>query len=95
MVETAGKVFTPHTWSNGIGLTANMHVAAASSRVPYIEFPYDPPSWTLETRDFVLTEPIRADSEGYVHLPQKPGLGLELDEEKLKQYEQADTSRLI
>jgi L-alanine-DL-glutamate epimerase-like enolase superfamily enzyme len=30
-----------------------------------------------------------------VHLPQKPGLGLELDEEKLKRYEQADTHRLI
>ncbi len=95
MVEAAGKVFTPHTWSNGIGLLANMHVAAASSRVPYIEFPYDPPNWTPETRDFIFAEPLRIDSEGYVHLPQKPGLGLEFDEDKLKQYEQADTSRLI
>ncbi len=95
MVEAAGKVFTPHTWTNGIGLVANLHVAAASPRVPYIEFPYDPPNWTPDERDFVFAEPLRIDGEGYVHLPQKPGLGIELDEETLKRYEQKDTSRLI
>ncbi|MBI1885934.1 MAG: mandelate racemase/muconate lactonizing enzyme family protein [Chloroflexi bacterium] len=95
MVETAGKTFTPHTWTNGIGLVANLHVAAAVDRVPYIEFPYDPPNWTPEFRDFVFSEPLNIDPEGYVHVPQKPGLGIELDEEKLKQYEQADTRRLI
>jgi len=95
MVEATGKVFTPHTWTNGIGLVANLHVAAAASRVPYVEFPYDPPNWTPEARDFIFAEPLRIDGEGYVHLPQKPGLGIELDEEKVKRYEQADTGRLI
>ncbi len=95
MVEGAGKVFTPHTWTNGIGLVANLHVAAASSGVPYIEFPYDPPNWTPETRDFIFAEPLRIDSEGYVQLPQKPGLGIELDGEKMAKYEQKDTSRLV
>jgi len=95
MVKAAGKVFTPHTWTNGIGLVANLHVAAASERVPYIEFPYDPPNWTPEARDFIFAEPLRIDAEGYVHVPQEPGLGIELDEEKLKRYEQADTGRLI
>ena len=33
--------------------------------------------------------------EGYVHLPKGPGLGIELDEEKLRKYEQGDTRRLI
>jgi D-galactarolactone cycloisomerase len=95
MVEAAGKVFTPHTWTNGIGLVANLHCAAAGERIPYIEFPYDPPNWNPEDRDFIFAEPLRIDSDGYVHLPQKPGLGIELDEEKLKKYEQADTGRLI
>ncbi|MEX0801610.1 MAG: mandelate racemase/muconate lactonizing enzyme family protein [Dehalococcoidia bacterium] len=95
MVESAGKVFTPHTWTNGLGLVANLHTAAASSRVPYIEFPYDPPNWTPEARDFIFTEPLRIDSEGYVQVPQAPGLGVELDEEKLSQYEQSDTRRLL
>jgi L-alanine-DL-glutamate epimerase-like enolase superfamily enzyme len=95
MVEAAGKVFTPHTWTNGIGLVANLHCAAASSAVPYVEFPYDPPNWTPEARDFIFAEPLRIDAEGYVQLPQGPGLGIELDEEKLKRYEQTDTRRLI
>ncbi len=95
MVEAAGKVFSPHTWTNGIGLVANLHCAAASSRVPYIEFPYDPPNWTPEARDFIFTEPLRIDAEGYVRVPQGPGLGIELDEEKLRSFEQADTRRLI
>ena len=57
MVEADGKVFTPHTWTNGIGVVANLHCAAASSRVPYIEFPYDPPNWMPEHRDFIFKEP--------------------------------------
>jgi L-alanine-DL-glutamate epimerase-like enolase superfamily enzyme len=95
MVEAAGKVFTPHTWTNGIGLVANMHVAAASGRAPYIEFPYDPPNWTPESRDFIFAEPVKIDSEGYVRMPQTPGLGIELDDEKLKRYEKEDTRELI
>jgi L-alanine-DL-glutamate epimerase-like enolase superfamily enzyme len=95
MVEAEGKVFTPHTWTNGIGLVANLHCAAASSRVPYIEFPYDPPNWTPEPRDFLFKEPIGIDAEGYVRLPQGPGLGIELDDEKLARYEVADTGRLV
>jgi len=95
MVREAGKVFTPHTWTNGIGLVANMHVAAAAGGVPFLEFPFDPPAWTVEARDFLLARPVTIDAEGYVHLPQGPGLGIELDEEKLRRYEQADTRRLL
>jgi L-alanine-DL-glutamate epimerase-like enolase superfamily enzyme len=43
----------------------------------------------------MLAEPFRIDAEGYVKVPQGPGLGIELDEEKLKRYEAADPNRLI
>ena len=46
-------------------------------------------------RDFIFAEPLNIDTKGYVHLPQGPGLGIELDEEKMARYEQADTRRLI
>lgn len=95
MVKAKGKVFTPHTWTNGIGFAANLHCAAAFGNAAYIEFPYDPPVWTPEHRDFPLTEPFQIDSQGYVHLPQKPGLGIELDEDKLKKYEKEDTRSLF
>ena len=51
--------FTPHTWTNGIGLLANLHVAAGVGGGPFLEFPYDPPGWTPERRDVMLAEPIR------------------------------------
>jgi len=87
MAQAAGFLFAPHTWSNGIGVMANLHLAAAVPNAPFIEFPYDPPSWTPEIRDFVLTEPITIDGEGNVVLPDKPGLGIELDEDRIAQYE--------
>ena len=73
-----GRWFTPHTWTNGIGLLANLHLTAAVGGGPYIEFPYDPPGWTPERRDFMLAEPIRIDADGYLAVPRRPGLGFEL-----------------
>lgn len=87
MAEAAGLQFAPHTWTNGIGFMANLHVAASVPNCPFIEFPYDPPSWTPEIRDFLLTEPLRIDSDGFIRLPDKPGLGIEIDQEKLGRYE--------
>ncbi|WP_018924598.1 mandelate racemase/muconate lactonizing enzyme family protein [Salsuginibacillus kocurii] len=86
-VQEDGAWFSPHTWSNGIGVLANLHVAAAISNCPYLELPYDPPIWTEARRDFVQQNPLKADSEGYLHVPDKPGLGIELDEEALTRYE--------
>lgn len=77
-VTARGHFFTPHTWTNGIGLLANLHLTAGVGGGPYLEFPYDPPGWTLERRDFMLAEPVRIDTEGFVRVPDRPGLGFEL-----------------
>ena len=73
--------FTPHTWTNGIGLLANLHVCAGVGGGPFLEFPYDPPGWTPERRDFMLAEPLRIDDDGMLRVPDRPGLGVELDED--------------
>jgi len=77
-VLARGRWFTPHTWTNGIGLLANLHLTTAVGGGPYIEFPYDPPGWTPERRDFMLAEPIRVDADGCLAVPRRPGLGFEL-----------------
>jgi D-galactarolactone cycloisomerase len=77
-VTARGHFFTPHTWTNGIGLLANLHLTAGVGGGPYLEFPHDPPGWTPERRDFMLAEPVRVDAEGFVTLPERPGLGFEL-----------------
>jgi L-alanine-DL-glutamate epimerase-like enolase superfamily enzyme len=81
-----GRWYTPHTWTNGIGLLANLHVVAGVGGGPYIEYPYDPPGWTPERRDFMLAEPIRPDADGVLHVPPRPGLGIELDRDALRRY---------
>ena len=77
-VTARGHFFTPHTWTNGIGLLANLHLTAGVGGGPYLEYPYDPPGWTPKRRDFMLAEPVRVDAEGFIAVPDRPGLGFEL-----------------
>ena len=83
-VVARGKIFTPHTWGNGIGLMANLHLTAGTVGAPFIEWPFDPPEWSLERRDYMLTQAITTDSSGWVTLSDAPGLGIELDEAMLE-----------
>lgn len=78
-VQSAGAIYSPHTWGDGLVMLANLHVAAAVSTAPFIEFPYDPPSWTPERRDFILPAATLPDAAGYVILPDKPGLGVDIE----------------
>jgi L-alanine-DL-glutamate epimerase-like enolase superfamily enzyme len=82
-VVAAGKTFSPHTWGNGIGLLANAHLAAGTVGTPFLEFPFDPPEWVPGRRDFVLTDTIEVDTEGWIVLGDRPGLGCTLDETAL------------
>ncbi|TMW71260.1 mandelate racemase/muconate lactonizing enzyme family protein [Alteribacter natronophilus] len=86
-VQGNGAWFSPHTWSNGIGVLANLHLAAGVSNCPYLEFPFDPPAWTVERRDYIQSTKLTVGQDGYIHVPQTPGLGIELDDESLKKYE--------
>ena len=81
-----GRWYSPHTWTNGIGLLANLHVAAGVGGGPFIEFPYDPPGWTPERRDFMLAEPLRPDADGVLRVPKVPGLGVALDEVAIRRF---------
>jgi L-alanine-DL-glutamate epimerase-like enolase superfamily enzyme len=78
--------FSPHTWTNGIGVAANLHVAAGVGGGPFIEFPYDPPGWTPERRDFMLGEPLRPGPDGVLRISGRPGLGVTLDEQAMRRY---------
>ena len=86
-VKSSGAMFTPHTWGDGIVLLANLHVAAAVSNAPFTEFPYDPPYWTPERRDFILPEPIRSDHSGRVSLTDAPGLGVTIDWKSIEAFQ--------
>jgi L-alanine-DL-glutamate epimerase-like enolase superfamily enzyme len=84
LTEEHHLVFTPHTWTNGMGVTANAHLTAGLSNAPFLEYPFDPPEWSLERRDFLMTEPLKADAHGWIHLSDAPGMGYTPDEARLK-----------
>ena len=84
-VAAAGKLFTPHTWGNGIGVLANLHLIAGTvghEGSQWVEWPFDPPEWTLERRDYPLARALVAEG-GWSTLSDDPGLGAALDEDAL------------
>jgi L-alanine-DL-glutamate epimerase-like enolase superfamily enzyme len=86
LADLHGRGWSPHTWSNGLGLVANLHAAAALSTVPFVEVPFDPPAWSPERRDWLLPEPLRIAPDGTIAPPPGPGLGVELDLDALERH---------
>jgi L-alanine-DL-glutamate epimerase-like enolase superfamily enzyme len=86
LAQLKHRQFTPHSWTNGIGVLANLHVAAGVGGGPYFEFPFDPPGWTPQRRDFMLAEPVMVNRAGELAVPQTPGLGIELDEDAVARW---------
>ncbi len=65
----------------GVGTAAAAHFAAACKTLSHTSDFTGP---TL-LKDDLLTEPLRFENS-YLYLPKGPGLGVEIDEEKLEQY---------
>jgi L-alanine-DL-glutamate epimerase-like enolase superfamily enzyme len=86
LADLHGRAFSPHTWSNGLGLLANLHLALAVSTCPYIEVPLDPPGWTPARRDWLLPAPLEIAADGTIAPPPGPGLGAEPDLDALEGY---------
>ena len=86
LADREGKSWSPHTWSNGYGLLANLHAALAFSTCPYLEVPFDPPAWSAKRRDWLLPMTMEIDADGTVGPPEGPGLGVVPDFDALEQY---------
>jgi L-alanine-DL-glutamate epimerase-like enolase superfamily enzyme len=75
----------PHAFSSAIPLVASMHLLASLPNGLILEFDQNPHA----LREHLLKEPIRIDREGYVKLPERPGLGVELDPVTVERYRSA------
>jgi L-alanine-DL-glutamate epimerase-like enolase superfamily enzyme len=84
MAQEHNLIFTPHTWTNGMGVTANAHLVCGTTEGVFLEYPYDPPEWGLDRRDYMMAEPLRVGADGYIVMPTAPGLGYALDEAMLE-----------
>ncbi len=71
----------PHGWNTAIGLAADLQFSASIPVARYVEF-LTPCAYI----DSITTEPFRLDTEGQLMIPQRPGLGVHIDPEKLARY---------
>ncbi|SIO47216.1 L-alanine-DL-glutamate epimerase [Singulisphaera sp. GP187] len=71
----------PHGWNTAVGLAADLQFAAAIPVARYVE--YLTPSAYIEE---IVAEPFQIDEAGYLAIPNRPGLGIELDPDKLKRF---------
>ncbi len=79
-----GRLVVPHCWKTGIGIAASAHLSAAAGHCPYIEFLPAELSEAPLRRELVADEMQMAG--GVIPLPEKPGLGIELNEATLSKY---------
>jgi len=83
MAYDHGVDMVSHGWNTVVGLYADLHLAAALPSARYVEF--ITPSAYL---DDLTTSPPSLNEEGFLEIPDRPGLGLELDPDKVKKYSQ-------
>ena len=82
-----GLLYSPHTWTNGIGFAVNLQLMAASGFAEHkdLEYPFNPPGWTVEARDGILEAPFVHD-KGTLMTPSAPGLGITIDRAALRKF---------
>ena len=64
-------------------VAATLQAMATVANCPLVEYPYDPPAHTPGEMQAILKEPLLPEADGTVALPERPGIGVEPDEERL------------
>lgn len=89
MAELFGRRFVPHHGLSGLGLAAMLHLACSIAGPTWLELMYEPPTRTLRTYQQlggILRTSITVDADGEVRPPDRPGLGIEVDEDMIAKY---------
>lgn len=71
----------PHGWNTAIGLAADLQISAFLPNARYVE--YLTPCGYIEE---LTTEPFRINEVGELKIPSGPGLGIDIDREKLRRF---------
>ncbi len=79
-----GLICVPHAWCHMVGVAAEIHLAAVLPNMPYFELPIAFPDSPIISE--LLLPTIEVDADGLIEVPQRPGLGFELNEEVVQQF---------
>lgn len=89
LASTYGIEIIPHTWGTGIAFHAAMHFIANLEPIPGRLYPPDCYIEYDRTENGIrenLTHPAIDFKDGYIEVPQRPGLGIEVNEDALSYY---------
>ena len=81
MAEACGVKLIPHGWNTAIGLAADLHLASALPATDLVEY-----IGGSVYVDELVTGGWHLDADGMLDIPQRPGLGLDLDPEAVARY---------
>ena len=81
IAEDYGVRLIPHGWNTAVGLAADLQFASAFSGIDLIEYLIGSPYV-----DEIVADKWVLDKDGFLSIPDKPGLGLELDIDAVKKY---------
>ena len=87
LAEAHHVPIAPHCTMSYLGLTASLHVAAS---VPFFLIHE---GYTHQMAEGVARKTWTMDDDGYVNLPEGPGLGVEMDETLAREVGQRDDQR--
>jgi L-alanine-DL-glutamate epimerase-like enolase superfamily enzyme len=81
MAQDFGVKYIGHGWNTALGVAADLQLATALPNVDVVEF-----IGGSAYVDGILAEPFKLDAEGYLAIPDGPGLGVALDRDKIARY---------
>ena len=81
MAEEHGVRFIPHGWNTAMGLAADLQLASAFARTDLVEYLTGSPFI-----DDIVEEKWELDAEGYLKIPERPGLGISLNLDAVEKY---------
>lgn len=81
MAQDFGVRYVGHGWNTALGIAADLQLASALPNVDLVE--YIAGSAYV---DNIMSKPFELDGDGMLAIPDKPGLGVSLDRERVARY---------
>lgn len=82
-----GRLIVPHCWKTGVGIAASAHLAAVTPHCPYIEFLPAELCNSVLRKELTINDELVLQADGSIPLPQRPGLGVELNWKALEAFD--------
>jgi L-alanine-DL-glutamate epimerase-like enolase superfamily enzyme len=81
LAKAHNKRVIPHHGGGNLGTIAQLHAIASWPHAPWIEILHDPPIAAYTNGFAIMENPPLVDKEGFLNLPQGPGLGVAINKD--------------